>query len=333
MADADIPDKFPPAIRWVISGIVLFVFFLVAVEKANEGHYGLAAINAVIFAIALIVAVKWNSLIAMWPGRRRQLALTLIVLGAALLALGIALLAYQTETAASLPAISRSPTQSSANAPELEAMQRTLDSKAQELDIAKRELDTLRTAARAKTHYSDAERDDTIHLLLEWRPAVEAALQAVRAMRATAAQYDALQIQMMSWREAGGTAEWRHEQDTKRRNEYLTKQREQFDSRWEQVRASTKAARELWSNRERHPRRISALVDPLLESVAAAPHQNVTPVEAAAQSAIMGYQQQILGGGTRIGSQFLVEKLEPYEQQLAGLISKVDVAVTQAREK
>ena len=304
MADGDVPDRFVPAIRWVISGIVLFVFFLVAVEKANEGHYWHASINGTLFVVALLIAVKWQRLVDALPPRRRQVALTLIALGAALLALGIALLAYQTETVASLPATPRNSTQSSTKAPELEAMQRTLDSKAQELDVAKRELDTLRTAARAKTHYSDAERDDTIHLLLEWRPTVEAALPAVRAMRATAAQYDTLQIQMMSWREAGGTAEWRREQETKRRNDYLTKQREQFDSRWEQVRASTKAARELWSNRERYPRRISALVDPLLKSVAAAPHQNVTPVEAAAQSAIMGYQQQILGGGTKLGHSF-----------------------------
>ena len=141
MADGDVPDRFVPAIRWVISGIVLFVFFLVAVEKANEGHYWHASINGTLFVVALLIAVKWQRLVDALPPRRRQVALTLIALGAALLALGIALLAYQTETVASLPATPRNSTQSSTKAPELEGMQRALDSKAQELDVAKRELE------------------------------------------------------------------------------------------------------------------------------------------------------------------------------------------------
>jgi hypothetical protein len=74
MAESDIPDRIMPAIRWVLAGIALFCFFLLALEKANEGLWSAAAINAGCFVATLIVAVYWHGIVG-FLGRRRLAAL------------------------------------------------------------------------------------------------------------------------------------------------------------------------------------------------------------------------------------------------------------------
>jgi hypothetical protein len=88
MSDADIPDKIGPAARWVVAGIALFVFFLVAVEKFNEGQYQPGFINAGLFCVTFIIAVKWNAIAAFVGAAATYLFLALTGLG--ILAAGVA---------------------------------------------------------------------------------------------------------------------------------------------------------------------------------------------------------------------------------------------------
>jgi hypothetical protein len=88
MSDADIPDKIGPAARWAVAGIALFVFFLVAVEKFNEGQYQPGFINAGLFCITFIIAVKWNAIAVFAGAAATYIFLTLTGLG--ILAAGIA---------------------------------------------------------------------------------------------------------------------------------------------------------------------------------------------------------------------------------------------------
>jgi hypothetical protein len=85
MSDADIPDRLGPAVRWVIASIALFVFFLIAAENFNERKILAGAINAGLFIVTFIVAVKWYK-IAVYFKERAKVGLAIV--GA--LALGIA---------------------------------------------------------------------------------------------------------------------------------------------------------------------------------------------------------------------------------------------------
>jgi hypothetical protein len=61
MAEADVPDKFWPAIRFVVNNLV-WMLALVGIEQAVTGEFERAAIIGVIFTIDLMVAVKWGLL-------------------------------------------------------------------------------------------------------------------------------------------------------------------------------------------------------------------------------------------------------------------------------
>jgi len=90
MSDADIPDRMWPAIRFVLVGIALFVFFLISAEKFNDGQYGLGILNAVLFIATFLLAVKWHKITA-YLGSRKMISIFigLAIVGA--LALGIAI--------------------------------------------------------------------------------------------------------------------------------------------------------------------------------------------------------------------------------------------------
>jgi hypothetical protein len=90
MPDTEIPERVLPALRWAIATIALFVFFLIAVEKFNEGQITSGLVDTGLFAVTFIVAVKWNTIIAYFSGRigtnaapgvrrRRLISVTLIV--------------------------------------------------------------------------------------------------------------------------------------------------------------------------------------------------------------------------------------------------------------
>jgi hypothetical protein len=92
MSDADIPNRFGPAMRWVIAGIALFVFFLIAAEKFNEGQYTAGTINAILFVVTFIIAVKWTAMANAWARWRGKMSAFFVGLGlCGALALGIAL--------------------------------------------------------------------------------------------------------------------------------------------------------------------------------------------------------------------------------------------------
>jgi hypothetical protein len=89
MSDADIPDRIGPAARWAIAGIALFVFFLIAAEKFNEGHLKAGFINAGLFCVTFLIAVKWNAIARFFGAAATYLFLGLTGLG--LIAGGIAI--------------------------------------------------------------------------------------------------------------------------------------------------------------------------------------------------------------------------------------------------
>jgi hypothetical protein len=91
MSDAEIPDRFVPAIRWVIAGIALFVFFLIAIEKLNEGHLSAGFVNLALFGVTFVIAVKWAALVRLVGAAATYLffALTLGGIFAGGLVLGI----------------------------------------------------------------------------------------------------------------------------------------------------------------------------------------------------------------------------------------------------
>jgi hypothetical protein len=89
MSDADIPDKIGPAVRWAVAGIALFVFFLVSVEKFNEGQIQPGLINAALFCVTFLIAVKWNVIASFVGSAATYLFLGLTALG--VLAAGIAM--------------------------------------------------------------------------------------------------------------------------------------------------------------------------------------------------------------------------------------------------
>jgi hypothetical protein len=89
MSDADIPDKIGPAARWAVAGIALFVFFLVAVEKFNEGQLQGGFINAGLFCVTFLIAVKWNAIASLFGAAATYLFLGLTASG--VLAVGIAI--------------------------------------------------------------------------------------------------------------------------------------------------------------------------------------------------------------------------------------------------
>lgn len=91
MADTDIPDKFLPAIRLVVNNLV-WILPLVAIEQAVTGEVRNAIILAILFAIDLVVAVKWGFLGAI-VGKIRLMSITQLVLFAGVLGTWISLTA------------------------------------------------------------------------------------------------------------------------------------------------------------------------------------------------------------------------------------------------
>jgi hypothetical protein len=86
MSDSDIPNRFGPAIRWVLIVIALFVFFLLGAEEFKEGKYVSGGVFAALFVLTFVVAVKWEQIAALL-GRDK---VTLALIGVGLLcALGL----------------------------------------------------------------------------------------------------------------------------------------------------------------------------------------------------------------------------------------------------
>jgi hypothetical protein len=85
MADADIPDKFWPAIRLVVNNLV-WILPLLAIEQAATGEVRTAVILGVLFVVDLGVAVKWGLLEGVARKLRRmsgaQLTLLVSIMGA-----------------------------------------------------------------------------------------------------------------------------------------------------------------------------------------------------------------------------------------------------------
>lgn len=79
MADADVPDKFWPAIRLVINNLV-WILPLVALEQLFAGELKHAAILGIIFVIDLIVAVKWGHLTTILAGGGQMSSAQLILM-------------------------------------------------------------------------------------------------------------------------------------------------------------------------------------------------------------------------------------------------------------
>jgi hypothetical protein len=61
MADADIPDRFWPAIRLVVNNLV-WILPLIAIEQAVAGEVPRALIVGALFVADIVVAVKWGLL-------------------------------------------------------------------------------------------------------------------------------------------------------------------------------------------------------------------------------------------------------------------------------
>jgi hypothetical protein len=92
MAEADIPDKFWPAIRLVVNNLV-WILPLIAIEQAVAGELRHAALIGVVFVVDLIVAVKWGHLdtVVKKAGQMSgtQLALLGIVVWLAFITMGL----------------------------------------------------------------------------------------------------------------------------------------------------------------------------------------------------------------------------------------------------
>lgn len=67
MAEGDMPGETGLAVRWVIGGIALFVFFLLCAEDINEGKTGLALMWAGLFLLSFLVLLNWHRLFGPKP--------------------------------------------------------------------------------------------------------------------------------------------------------------------------------------------------------------------------------------------------------------------------
>ncbi|MGA8611440.1 MAG: hypothetical protein WB760_06935 [Xanthobacteraceae bacterium] len=74
MSDALIPDRFMPAIRWVIAGIALFVFFLEAADSFREGELASGFVFVGLFVVTLPIAIWWNAIGQYFGGRKKASA-------------------------------------------------------------------------------------------------------------------------------------------------------------------------------------------------------------------------------------------------------------------
>ena len=98
MADADVPDRFWPAVRLVVNNLV-WILPLVAIEQMVAGELSRAVYLGIVFVIDLVVAVKWGLLETLFgkAGRMGTIQLTLLagVLGTWLfLTMGLAATAW-----------------------------------------------------------------------------------------------------------------------------------------------------------------------------------------------------------------------------------------------
>jgi hypothetical protein len=88
MSDASIPSRFGPAVKWAVTAIVLFVLALGVSDGYREGHPTVGATYAVLFIATFVAAVKWDAIAAKLVPWRKAVAITLVLLGAILLAGG-----------------------------------------------------------------------------------------------------------------------------------------------------------------------------------------------------------------------------------------------------
>jgi Na+/citrate or Na+/malate symporter len=86
MSESDIPTRFAPAAKWVVAGIVLFVVVLGVSDSLRDGDYRAASIYGVLFVLAFIIAVKWDTLTKIV--HKAMVAYVIIALGAVILCLG-----------------------------------------------------------------------------------------------------------------------------------------------------------------------------------------------------------------------------------------------------
>jgi hypothetical protein len=80
MAEADIRDKFWPAIRLVVNNLV-WILPLIAIEQMVAGELRNAAVIGIIFVVDLMVSVKWGHLdtVVKKAGRKNGIHLALLV--------------------------------------------------------------------------------------------------------------------------------------------------------------------------------------------------------------------------------------------------------------
>jgi len=92
MSDADIPNRFGPAIRWVVAGIFLFVEVLGISDSAHVHDWTWVAIYSVLFIGTFIIAVKWVQIADALSQWRQAVPWVLVILGfGGALALGVAI--------------------------------------------------------------------------------------------------------------------------------------------------------------------------------------------------------------------------------------------------
>src|SRR4051812_16186950 len=93
MSDSAVPETWADA-RKLILGNAPWILLLVAVERAIEGHFTQAVVSLVLCFIALGIAIHWKAFEGLGTREgRRRLAFIFIIVGAAILMVGIYLLA------------------------------------------------------------------------------------------------------------------------------------------------------------------------------------------------------------------------------------------------
>lgn len=90
MSDADMPRRPSEAIRWVLTGTVLFVSLLESADDINVGRYGAAALWGLLFLADFVLLLVWNKIA--WIGQNWR------AIAAVFAALAWAYLAYQNWT-------------------------------------------------------------------------------------------------------------------------------------------------------------------------------------------------------------------------------------------
>lgn len=211
---------------------------------------------------------------------------------------------------------------------ELTARGKQLDTVRQALEAKTKELEALK-ATRATTFFTGEERQDTIHALSEWKPTVQVALQAVRSMHGIASRHNQILASELSTPHFDGNTEERAEKVRQYKAAQLKRKQDDFNALLEQNYAAMNTARAL-RDEKKYPRLVPHVAHPLFDIVA--PKGNATKAQADAIRAMNQYKQQIGGTGLELAAQVLMEKLGPYEQELADMLSKIDRAIDQMRE-